>query len=268
VQEKLENLYFAYSDVEHPKPPPDHKVKLEPEPHLFPEEIIQARKEYYEEVRRQHEEDAKHWTYPVSYPTEEEVTHQKERRAERMKESAKTEAVLPDEHHCITPEILDKEIEQQQQRKQHLKAVLIEHIADCVQQDSEDDIAGGKRPLTQPEILKNEIEKNELHIKDLKEMLSKSVAASSDKEADEIPDECHSLSPYVLEKEIEKHELHLQCLKEMLSEYTATGEKEAENEVAANAKYRSTHADSVKKDFEKHQSVTRSSRKENDASTS
>jgi len=99
-------------------------------------------------------------------------------------------------------------------------------------------------------------------------MLSKSVAASSDKEADEIPDECHSLSPYVLEKEIEKHELHLQCLKEMLSEYTATGEKEAENEVAANAKYRSTHADSVKKDFEKHQSVTRSSRKENDASTS
>jgi hypothetical protein len=35
-----------------------------------------------------HEEDAKHWTYPISYATEEEIQHQAEKRAIRLAGSA------------------------------------------------------------------------------------------------------------------------------------------------------------------------------------
>ena len=130
LQEKLDNLYFAYYEVQGDKELNAEKTTTpyEPEPHLFPKDVEEVMAEYKAEVKHQHEEDAKHWTYPISYPTQEEVVHQAELYSEHMAASAKAEAGLPDEHHVIPPEILEKEIQQRQRKKEQQRVGILNQV--------------------------------------------------------------------------------------------------------------------------------------------
>jgi hypothetical protein len=69
--------------------------------------------------KQSHEEDAKHWTYPISYATEEEIADQAKKRAKRLAESAEEESRHPDyEHHTNTiamQELMDLEDAAQEQ---------------------------------------------------------------------------------------------------------------------------------------------------------
>ena len=74
---------------------PTQKTKWEPEPSFIPKEDMELEATERARLRAERkamlEEDAKHFTYPISYVSEEEIKHQKElkslRKAEKEKEA-------------------------------------------------------------------------------------------------------------------------------------------------------------------------------------
>ena len=92
--------------------------KPDVEPHYIPVEDLEQEEKLRNEkklrVRKQHEEDAKHWTYPISYATKDEIQHHIKVDALHRAESAEALSNIPDEHHAFPAEILKREMPQRE----------------------------------------------------------------------------------------------------------------------------------------------------------